>query len=330
MRAVVVDSDYGSVKKEHLLFLKDEYLKEGIYLDIKHFVDEEEIIYNCKEYDIILATGNPPLTKKVFKNLNNLKLVQRFGIGVNSIDLKAASSNGTIVMNMPGFCDQELAVHACSMILGIIRNIRLYDTSIRRGEWPKAGGIIPSNPSDLTIGLFGFGQSAKKLYKIFKGGFNSKIIVCDPYIGKEDIKDYDVDLVNFEELLRTSDVISVHVPLTAETKYKFNRDAFTKMKNNSIIINISRGGIIEENHLIDAIENGEIRAAGLDVFEDEPNINERWKNVEESILTPHSAFFGENSRNTQIDLARELVIDFNDNKINEKYVANKDILERIK
>src|SRR5699024_9223993 len=115
-----------------------------------------------------------------------------------------------------------------------------------------------------------------------------------------------------------------------ETKYKFNKDVFKKMKNSSIIINISRGGIIEEDHLIDAIEKGEIRAAGLDVFENEPNINERWKNVEASILTPHSAFFGENARNTQINLAKELVIDFSKNKINGKYVANKNILERIR
>lgn len=330
MKAVVVDSEYGSVKTEFLQYLQEEYKKKGISLDIKHFIDEDEIIANCKEYDIILATGNPPLTNKVFENLNNLKLVQRFGIGVNSIDLDAATENGTVVMNMPGFCDQELAVHATSMILGILRNLRLYDTGIREDKWLKANGIIPSNPSDLTIGLFGFGQSAKKLYKIFKNGFNSNIVVHDPYIKKEDIKDYEVTLLDFDQLLKESDVVSIHVPLTEETKYKFNKETFNKMKNSAIIINISRGGIIQEDDLIDALEKGDIRAAGLDVFENEPNINKRWKRVENSILTPHSAFFGEKARDKQISLAKKLVIDFSENRINEKYIANKKIIERIK
>lgn len=331
MKALVVDSDYGSVSKKNLEELVKKYKENGMTLDLAHYTTPEEIIQNAQDYDVLLATGNPPITAEVCRCLPKLKLVQRFGIGVNSIDLEAATEAGVLVQNMPGFCVRELGAHAAALILGLLRNIGQYDRSIRKGGWPKAQGPVPRDPKDLTIGLYGFGGSAKELYSIFRGGFQSSFLVCDPFVSKEVEQHYDVKKVNFEMLLRESDVISVHVPLTKETKGILNRAAFQKMKKDALVINIARGGIINQQDLVDAIENGEIGGAGLDVFESEPLAEgDPITRIENIILTPHSAFYGTGSEKRQLSWAFDLVEAYEKNQLVQKrFVANPKVLETL-
>lgn len=268
--AVIVDRDYGSVSLENQEYIKQQYAKNGINLRLAHYRTPEEILENCKDADAILGTGNPPITREVLEGLTNLKVVQRFGIGVNSIDLKAADETGTLILYMPGFCVQELAIHASALILNLLRNVSFYDRRIRAGQWPKAAGYVPRNPKDLVLGLYGFGGSARPLYDIFYHGFGTKVITCDPYVKKDIKENYDVKIVSFDELLNRSDIISIHAPLTEETHHIFNREAFSKMKNDAMIVNISRGGLIDQEALAWALDIGQIRFAGLDVFEQEP------------------------------------------------------------
>lgn len=330
-KAVIVDSNYGSVDIEKQKSIQKQYEQNGMSLRIEHYTTPKEIIEGCQDADAILATGNPPITKEVLENLPNLKLVQRFGIGVNSIDLEAATKAGTLALFMPGFCVEELAVHASALILNLLRNVSYYDRGIRKGEWRKAKGFVPRNPKDLTLGLYGFGGSAKPLYNIFHNGFGTKVITCDPYLDKSVEKDWDIKLVSFDELLEQSDIISIHVPLTEETRHIFNQSAFKKMKNDSMIINISRGEIINQNNLVKAIEEGEIRFAGLDVFEQEPlPVSNPLTENENVILTCHSAFYGDNAQQNQLKLAVELVNNALNNKcIDKKYIANKDVKSKI-
>src|SRR5699024_7255824 len=239
-KAVVVDKNYGSVTYDELTMLKDKFKKVGIELELQHYDTEDEIIDGVADADAILGTGNPPISQRVLDSAPNLKLVQRFGIGVNSIDLDTASNNNTAILNMPGFCTEELAAHATSFILGLTRNTSYYDRKIRAGEWPKAQYFIPKSIPKMTIGLYGFGGSAQELYKIFRHGFNSRVITCDPFFPEKLQKDFDVQFVDFNELLEQSDVISIHAPLNDETKYMFSYDAFEKMKSDAMIINIAR------------------------------------------------------------------------------------------
>lgn len=330
MKAIVVDSNYGSVDYNDLIKLQNQYIENNLNLELKHLLSSEEIINMADPYDIILGTGNPPLNRETIESLKNLKLIQRFGIGVNSIDLDAATENGVIVQNMPGFCIEELGVHAATLALSLIRNIGFYDRGIRKSEWLKARGPKPFNPKDMILGLFGFGGSAKELYKIFKNGFGSKILVCDPYIKEGEVKNFDIEIVSFEKLLNLSDIISIHVPLTKETKHIFNYNAFEKMKDKALIVNISRGEIINQEDLITALEEGLIGGAGLDVFENEPLGDSKLTTFDNVVLTPHSAFYGKQSQNTQIELAFSLVNDFVNNKvINKKYVVNIAVLDKI-
>lgn len=329
IKATVIDKDYGSVSQDKLNWLRAEYASRGIELRLLHLTSESEIIEHCQQDEVILATGNPPLTSRVFENLPVLRMVQRFGIGVNSVDLDAASQRGIVISNMPGFCITELAVHATAMILNIIRNIGFYDRGIRQGEWRKAKGPVPRNPQNLTLGLYGFGGSAREIYKIFNKGFGSHVVVCDPYFSNDG--SWDVSQVTFDEMLSVSDIISIHAPLTSETHHIFNTEAFKKMKSGAILINIARGELINQDDLIQAISDGEIFGAGLDVFASEPlPADNQLINFNSTVLTPHSAFYGEDAINTQLGLALALVDNFiNSKNIERRYVANQAVITKI-
>ncbi|WP_312045642.1 C-terminal binding protein [Anaerotignum sp.] len=330
-QAVMVDRYYGSVSLENQEYIKEAYKQNGINLRLEHYITPEEIIAGCPDADVILGTGNPPITRSVLENLPKLKAVQRFGIGVNSIDLEAAKKAGVLVLNMPGFCVEELALHATALILNAIRNVGYYDRGIRNGEWRKAQGHVPRNPKDLTLGLYGFGGSAKPLYNIFHKGFGTKVITCDPYVSDSVKETFDIDIVSFDELLAQSDIISIHAPLTAETKKIFNKDAFAKMKSDGMIVNISRGELIDQTDLIQALKDEEIRFAGLDVFEQEPLPKDSpLVNMEQVVLTCHSAFYGDHAQQNQIQLSIDLVNSvLNQSCVKQVYIANKGVVSKI-
>lgn len=329
-KAVVVDKDYGSVTEKDLLDLKHAYAGCGIDLELCHFTTEDEIIEHCGGAEAILGTGNPPVTAKVFAALPKLKLVQRFGIGVNSIDLKAATECQKAVLFMPGFCVEELAAHSASLILALLRNTVYYDRHIRALEWPKARYYMPRQIPQLTVGLYGFGGSAKPLYEIFRHGFGCRVLACDPYVPEAVKREYDAEFVDFDTLLRESDVISLHAPLNEETRHIFNWEAFRRMKPESAIVNISRGPLICEEDLIRALEAGEIRFAGLDVFETEPLPEDSpLRRREDVVLTCHSAFYGEGSKKQQLAWAKELVAEaLNKGIVRKIHLANKNLMER--
>lgn len=311
MKAVVVDKDYGSVTSEELETVKKAYAKAGIDLELQHFTTEDEIIAGCQDAMAILGTGNPPVTRRVIESLPDLKFVQRFGVGVNSIDLDAAAEHGIIVLNLPGFCAKELADLACAMIMGLIRNTNYYDKEIRKGNWPKCQYLLPPDVRELTLGLYGFGAAGRYLHDIFHGGFGTKVISCDPYISDVVKAQYPhVEFVTFEEMVEKSDIISVHVNLTPETTHVFNKETFRKMKNTAMIINTSRGPVINQKDLAWALENGEILYAGLDTVEKEPiEKDDPLLLMDNVILGPHSGSYGIGAKKTQISMVCNLVPD---------------------
>ena len=305
--AIVVDMNYGSVSMAELQNMQKKLKAKGIDLTLCHCKTEQEIIDAAQGKSILIATGNPPITRTVMAALPQLKAVIRMGIGVNSVDLEAATALNKVILFMPGFCVGELAVHATALALSLNRNVGYYDRRIRQGQWPKAQYYMPRSPKDLVLGLYGFGGSAKELYKIWHFGFGSKVITCDPYVPEEIRSQFEVTFVDFDTMLKESDVLSIHAPLNDETYHIFSTDAFKKMKNDAIIINIARGGLIDQEALADALEQGEIRFAGLDVFEQEPiEVNSRLLQRDDVALTCHSAFYGEESKARQLQWAYEM------------------------
>jgi len=330
-KAIVVDKDYGSVTPADLEMLKAQLADADVQLELFHCTTEDEIIACAGQAELIMGTGNPPITDHVLKSLPQLKAVLRFGIGVNSVDLEAATEYGKLVLYMPGFCVSELAVHATALALALERNILYYDSHIRQGEWPKAGHHVPRLPRNLTLGLYGFGGSAKEMYRIFRQGFQSRVITYDPYFPVEAQKNFDVEFVDEDTLLRESDILSLHIPLTAETRHIINAEAFRKMKSNAAIINVSRGPLIDQKALEEALKQGEIRFAGLDVFEQEPLPKDSGLlRQEDTALTCHSAFYGEESKQCQLSLARELTESvLCRGEVIQRYLANQDVLKKL-
>lgn len=309
MKAIVVDKDYGSASAEELAKVQAAYAAAGIELELRQYTTEDEIIAGCQGAMAILGTGNPPITRRVMEALPELKIVQRFGAGVNSIDLDAAAELGKIVLNLPGFCAKELADLATAMIMGLIRNTAYYDREIRKGGWPKCQYLLPGDVREMTLGLYGFGGAGRYLHDIFHGGFGTKVISCDPYVSDAVKAQYpDVEFVSFDELLAQSDIISIHVILTPETTHVFNKDAFRRMKNTAMIINTSRGPVIDQKDLVWALENGEILYAGLDTVEDEPiSRDDPLLSMDNVILSPHSGSYGAGSKKTQIQMVCDLI-----------------------
>ncbi len=302
--AIVIDRDYGSVSHQELNDLADKLALDGITLTQVHCQTEAQIIAAASDSAVLIATGNPPITRQVLASLPKLQAVIRMGIGVNSVDLEAATELGKAVLFMPGFCIRELADHATALMLGLNRNAAYYDRHIRAGQWPKAGYYMPRSLKNMTLGLYGFGGSARELYKICHDGFGMKVITCDPYAKKGT---ENVTFVDFETLLAQSDVLSIHAPLNKETYHIFSKDVFRKMKSDATIINVSRGGLIDQEALADALEEGQLRFAGLDVFEQEPlPVSSRLLSREDVMLTCHSAFYGEEAKGRQLLWAYEL------------------------
>lgn len=330
MKAIVLDKDYGSVTERELEEIKNAYALSGIDLEFRHYTSEEEIIEGCKGAVAVLGTGNPPITRKVLEALPELKLIQRFGVGVNSIDLDAATKLGKIVLNIPGFCAKELADLATAMIMGLIRNTVYYDRETRKGNWPKCSYFLPPDVRTLTLGLYGFGAAGQQLGNIFHNGFGTKVIVCDPYLPEKVKAKYAyVDFVSFDEMIVRSDIISIHVGLSAETKHIFSRDVFKKMKKTAMIINTARGGIIDQEALTWALEQGEIRYAGLDTVEKEPiEPDDPLLKMDNVILSPHCGSYGEGAKKIQIKTVCELIpTAISTGEIPVRNVANKGILE---
>ena len=318
MKAIVVDKDYGSVTSEELARVAAAYAAAGIEVQLLEYQvsaaqqkepTEDEIIAGCQGAQIILATGNPPITRAVMEALPELKFVQRFGAGVNSIDLEAAAELGVIVLNLPGFCAKELADVATAMIMSLIRNTSYYDREVRKGNGPKCQYLLPPDVRELTLGLYGFGLAGRHLHDIFHNGFGTKVISCDPYVSDMVRAQYpDVEFVSFDELITHSDIISIHVVLTPETTHVFNRDVFKRMKNTAMIINTSRGPVIDNDDLTWALQTGEILYAGLDTVEREPlPENDPLKALDNVIINPHCGSYGVGSKKTQIQMVCDLV-----------------------
>ena len=330
-KAVIVDRDYGSVTAAEIERITAAYSAAGIELTACHFTTEDQIIEGCRGAQIILGTGNPPITRKVMEALPELKFIQRFGVGVNSIDLDAASELGKIVLFLPGFCAKELADLSAGMILGLVRNTAYYDREIRKGNWPKCTYLLPPDLREMTLGIFGFGAAGRYLYKVFKGGWDMKILACDPYLPESAQAQYpDVEFVDFDRLVRESDIVSIHVGLSPETFHIFNKDVFKKMKNTAMLINTSRGPIVDQKDLAWALETGEILYAGLDTVEKEPiEPDDPLLHMDNVILSAHCGSYGIGAKKTQIGLVCELVPDaVTKGTVPARNVANKAVLKK--
>ncbi len=281
-RVVITDCDQGSIEEE-----KDEFAKIGSELILAQVQEERALIRACREADGLL-NQYAPLTRRVLENLPNCKVVSRYGVGVDSVDLKAATDLGIIVANVPDYCMDEVADQTVSMLLGLIRKTAFFDQKVKSGQWDFRQGIPIYRTRGKTLGLIGCGKIGLEVAKRISA-FGLRVIAFDPYIEKPHEV---IELKDIDTVLKESDFISIHCPLNDSTRHLIGDEAFKKMEKRPILINTSRGPIIDEKALIQALKEGLISGAGLDVLEKEPPDSQNpLLKMENVILTPHVSFY---------------------------------------
>lgn len=299
MKVLVSDN----LSEKGIDFLKN---TEGIEVDIKVGLTEKELIDIIGEYHGLAIRSGTRVTAEVIKAATNLKVVGRAGIGVDNIDLKAASKKGIIVMNTPEGNIITTSEHTISMILALSRKIPQATASLKVNKWEKKK-FMGVEFCNKILGVIGFGRIGQNVCKLALG-LQMNVIVFDPYISKDTVQKAGIEFVELDELLKQSDYITLHVPKTEETKHLINKKAIDKMKTGVRIINCARGGIINESDLLEAIKEKKVAGAALDVFEKEPPGENPLLLMDEVICTPHlGASTDEAQKNVAIDIAEQIV-----------------------
>ena len=247
-------------------------------------------------FDILIVRNKTQVKKEVLENTTNLKFIGRLGVGLDNIDTEYCKNNNIYVQPATGMNADSVAEYVINSALSLLKNIPIANTETQKGNWPR-NSIISRELKDKTIGILGFGLIGRKVAKISKI-FEANVIAYDPYVDQNIAKKFNTKLDTLENVLNNAHVISLHIPLTQETNNLINNESIKLMKKKPIIINSSRGGIINEEHLIDAYLNNQISGFALDVFQNEPvqhNILEKINPTFNCIITPHNAGVTEES-----------------------------------
>ncbi|MBS3123271.1 D-glycerate dehydrogenase [Candidatus Woesearchaeota archaeon] len=302
--------------------------------DAEKVLSKKELIKKIKNKDALLSLLTDNVDEEVLFN-SNLKVVANYAVGFNNIDLNAATKKGILVTNTPDVLTETVAEHTLALMMAVARRIVEADKFTKQNKY-KAWGPLLFLGQDLkwkTLGIVGLGRIGFAVAHKAVKGMGMKVIYNTLKQDKLFEKEYDAKFVKLERLLKESDFISIHAPLTPETKHLLSFKQFKLMKNNAILINTARGPIVDEKALVEALKNKRISGAALDVFECEPNITchpaSKWqlKNFDNVILTPHIASASVETRNKMAVLAAKSIVDVAKNKI-PLNVINRDVLKK--
>lgn len=276
-----------------------------IEVDNQPGLSPEDLLQRIGDYDALVIRSGTKVTEEVLAKAEKLKVIGRAGIGVDNVDVPAATRRGIVVMNTPGGNNVTTAEHAISMALACARHIPAADASLRSGKWER-GKFTGTEVTGKTFGVVGLGNIGRVVADR-AAGLSMKVIAFDPFV-TEKTKPLEVELVALEELFARSDFISVHVPLTADTKNLIDAAAIERMRPGVRIINCARGGIVDEDALAEGIKSGKVAGAAVDVFVDEPPPAEHpLLNLPGVVVTPHlGASTGEAQTNVAVAIADQV------------------------
>ena len=288
-KAVITDGGYPSYEIEHRVLADAdaevavlegpgrEELKKGVArahaLLVRQSVIDAEVLDCCPE----------------------CKAVARYGVGVDNVDLKEATSRGVVVANTPGFCDVDVATHAAALLLSLARRVVSHDRRVRAGEWDIGSSEPIHRLQGRTVGLLGLGAIGRRLAGMLRG-FEVKLVAHDPYVDEVAARELGAELVELDELFGRSDFVSLHAPFTKETRHVVCERTLALMKEGAFLVNTSRGGLVDEEALLGALKSGKLAGAALDVFEKEPLPEESpLRSLPDVILTDHASWYSEES-----------------------------------
>jgi len=252
----------------------------------------EEFLSQAEDCDALLNTYAGPITAEAMARMPKCRIIARYGIGVDTIDLDAATQAGIIVTNNPSYCVEEVAEDAMALLLACARKVAFYDRLVRSGRWEVPPGKPMFRVSGSTLGLIGFGNIAR-LVAARAAAFGMHVLYCDPFV-KDGQFDAPGKKMELQDLLREADFVSVHPPLTPQTRKMINDDAFSHMKPTAFVINCSRGPIIDTDALVRALDAKKIAGCALDTTDPEPLPNPHpLRGRENVIINPHAAWYSE-------------------------------------
>jgi D-3-phosphoglycerate dehydrogenase len=287
---VVTDHDFDDLDREreilgaagHQLVYKGNVSAPE---DVRARVQGADAVLNCYT----------PVPAEVVAVLEGCRIIARYGIGIDTVDLEAATARGILVTNVPDYCIDEVSDHALALILALARGVVRLDRGVRQGSWDVGEAPPMHRLRGRTLGLVGFGHIARALaVKAASIGF--KVAAADPYVADDAIRAAGVTPRSLDELVAGADVLSVHAPLTPETRHLIGREAFARMRPGTILVNTSRGPLVDREALLEALESGRLGGAGVDVLEVEPpDPADPLLRHPRVVITPHVAYKSEES-----------------------------------
>ncbi len=287
---IICDLDHKHIDEEKAVF-------ESAGIDVKwlHCKNQDEVIANCRGAKVLL-NQYVHMDKKIFEALPSVKCIVRYGVGFDNVNLEDATKYGVQVCNVPDYGTREVADQGLALMMALVRKVCYTNKLIREGVWDYRREIPIFRLSDCTVGICGVGRIGSEFAKRV-AALGCKVIAYDIDEKNENRKFPDfVEFVEFDEMIKRSDIISIHCPLNEQTYHMFGKEQFSQMKNSAYIVNVARGGIIDEEALLWALENGEIAGAGLDVVEKETEACESpLLKFDNFLISPHTAWYSEQS-----------------------------------
>jgi D-3-phosphoglycerate dehydrogenase len=239
--------------------------------------------------------------------LDGCRVIARYGIGVDSVAVEAAADRDIPVTNVPDYCTEEVSTHALTLALSLLRGVKRYDAAVADGSWARDVATPIHRLSTRTVGVVGYGAIGRAVGSR-AAALGADVVASDPYLDADDVADDPATLLPFEEVLERSDVVTVHSPLTPETRDLFDADALGRMRDSACLVNVARGPIVDRDALYEAVEAGEIAGAGLDVFPEEPPAaDDPLRDHPRVVTTPHVAWYSEEANDQRRRRVVEIV-----------------------
>ena len=308
MEKIVVTSRRFFMKFPDLSYFHERAREAGAKIVAVYSENDEELIKEAKDASVIVVIGRQ-VNERIIDNMKNGKMILAMQVGYDCVDIDAATKRGIVVCNVPVYCTDDVANHAMTLLLAVARNIKLLIKETSKAGWDYNVARPVYNFKDKKLGIIGLGRIGRALIPKAKG-FGMKVQAYDPYIHDDIFKLLDVDRkYELDELLETSNYISIHAPLTPETERMIDERAIGKMKKDSILINTARSRIVDYNALYKAVKNGKISGAGIDVMDVEPpNKKDPILNCDKIIVTPHIAWYSEKSLKNLMEFSMDEII----------------------
>ncbi|WP_123620147.1 C-terminal binding protein [Halorubrum sp. CSM-61] len=292
--ARVVLSAFPMIDPETYREVLGDAVDEPVEIEVAELGSTENLIAAADGADAVVTDIDTPVTAEALDALD-LRAVVRSAVGVDNVDVGAAAERGVTVTRVPDYCTDEVAAHSVSLLLACLRSLKSYDDDVAAGGWSWEAGRPVRRVSASTVGFVSFGPIARRAAEQI-AGFDADLVAYDPFVESGEMREYGVEKAEFDELFDRADHVGVYAPLTDATRGMVDADALGRLDEDSVVVNVGRGPVVDADALLDALESGAIKGAGLDVLAEEPPEDDPLVGRDDTLVTPHAAWYSEEAR----------------------------------